>query len=167
MELELFTKNKQVPLTLLTILEEESGDRAFVNRSESGLKVFIVMNKISKKELEEFKGSVSVIYQNYEIPFMILKYKHMSFDMPLIPNTKVDNFTNFLTIYIIDSNGYILKEMRGLGLDQHLATQILSGIDSIQTLNKAMITECVERKIYPRYTMKDMLKGGVRQRFER
>ncbi len=138
-----------------------------MNRSESGLEVFIVMNKILKKELEEFKGSLSVIYQNYKIPFMIIKYKHMSFDMPLIPNINVNNFTNSLTIHIIDSNGYILKEMRSLGLEHNLATEILSGIDSISILDKVAIIEYIQRKIYPIYSMQDMLKGGLRQRFER
>jgi len=166
-ELEAYSINKQVPEKLLTELQKESGDRAFFNRSNLGLEVFIVMENISKHELKEFKNSLSLIYQDYDIPFLILKYKKMSFDIPLISNQNVHNNTNSLNIYIIDSQGYILKHMRNLGLENSLANAILSGLDSISMLRQEAIMEYIMRKIYPFYSIQDMLKGGLRQRFER
>ena len=166
-ELEVYSINKQVPKSLLTELQKESGDRVFFNRSDLGLEIFIVMENISKHELKEFRDSFSLIYQNYDIPFLILKYKKMSFDMPLMPNVNVSSSTNSLNVYIIDTHGYVLKHMRNLGLEHTLAKEILIGLDSIATLSKEEIVTHVLNKIYPLYSMKDMLKGGVRQRFER
>ncbi|MCD4668067.1 MAG: hypothetical protein K8R44_05705 [Sulfurimonas sp.] len=166
-KLEAYSINKQVPESLLIELKKESGDRTFFNRSDLGLEVFIVMKNISKHELKEFKNSLSVIYQDYDIPFLILKYEKMSFDIPLFPNLNVDNFTNSLNIYIIDSQGYTLKHMRNLGLEHSLAKAVLVGIGSISTLSKEEISADIFNKIYPFYTINDMLKGGMRQRFER
>ena len=149
------------------MLEKETGDRTFMNRSEIGIEVFIVLNSITKKEQKELKSSLSVIYQNYEIPFLILKYKHMSFDLPLMPNTRVNTYTNRLLIYIIDSKGYVLKEQRILGLNESLADNIIAGINSISARTKEEIANIALNKIYPQYTMQQMLKGGIRQRFER
>jgi hypothetical protein len=167
MTTEIYIKNTQVPQPLLTLLKQASGDRAFFNRSETGLEAFIVLNGITKKELEEFNGSLSVIYQDYGIPFIILKYECMSFDMPLLPNLAVDNFASSLTVYVIDSKDYILKQIRYLGLEERLATEIHSGLDTVSMLRKEAIPEFVMRKIYPVVSRKDMLKGGIRQRFER
>jgi hypothetical protein len=146
---------------------EGTGERAFLSRENTGLTAYIVLNSITKHELNEFKSSVTVIYQNYEIPFLILKYKTMSYDMPLISSPGANSYTNSLTIYIIDLNGYILKDIRLLGLEDKLAKSIQSGYDSISSKSVEEIIYKVQTSIYPKYSYKDMLKGGTRHHFPR
>lgn len=165
MNLEILEKNKQVPQSMLSMLMEETGDRTFISRDDTGLTAYVVMNSITKHELKEFHQDVTVIYQNYEIPFVIFKYKNMSYDMPLIPTKNINTFTNSLTIYIIDSNGYILRQIRRLGLELKLAESIMAGYDFISRKSTEEVVHKITNSIYPKYSSEDMLKGGIRQHF--
>jgi len=93
--------NKQVPVSTLKMLSSEKGDRAFDTYRYGSLEIFIVLNNISKEEVKEFNGNFSIIYQDYQIPFIVLKYKKMSFDIPLINLIDFDTSNNMLSIYLL------------------------------------------------------------------
>ena len=162
---EAFEVGKVVPVTLRNELEKIEGERAFCSLGDGGINIFIVINKITKKELKEFAGSVSVIYQEYEVPFLILKYQNMSFDMPLRVSGSLGG--NAANIYIIDLKGYILKYMRLLGLNETLFSAIKQGVEFSGAMDQPTMWSIIQNTIYPKYSAADMCKGGIRQRFER
>jgi hypothetical protein len=163
--LQAFIKNKQVPIEFLDfLLEGGTSDRCFIDYA-AGFNVYIVLKDISKHELKEFEEDLSVIFQNFDLPFLVLKYKQMSFEMPLIPIEKIE-YSNVLVITIIDSNGFIVKHLRFLTLDFNLAFHIVEGFNSLSGKSKGDIV-LKASKIYKTHSSKYFLSGGIRQRFER
>lgn len=161
---EVYTVNRQVPKGLVDYLEKGSGERTFLRITESSINAFIVLNNITKNEIKEFKGDLSVIFQDYEIPFLTIKYKTISFNMPIINKDK-SYWTNILTVFVIDSKGYVLRQQRVLGLEKSLVDKIINGAESAARLSENEITRIVSTRIYPKYSNQDMCKGGIRQRF--
>lgn len=157
--------NKQVPVSTLKMLSLEKGDRAFDTYRYGSLEIFIVLNNISKEEVKEFNGNFSIIYQDYQIPFIVLKYKKMSFDIPLINLIDFDTSNNMLSIYLVDENNHILKSIRTLGLNSELMKNISNGYKNVAFKSKSQRFETVVNDIYPKLSPKDMCKGGIRQRF--
>jgi tRNA G10 N-methylase Trm11 len=164
-ELISYQINKVVPQPLLSQLQKVEGDRAFCSLGKDGINIFIVIEDISKKEFKEFKRDLTVIYQDYQIPFLILKYKTMSFNMPLTLNEPLEG--NATNIFIIEHNGYILKQIRRLGLNYELYTAIKEGSDFVKDVDKTTLITTVNNHIYPKYSGSDMCKGGIRQKFKR
>ena len=166
---ELFAVGKPVPEGTRSNLQKMQGERCFLTYSDAGLLVTIVLRSISKKEIEEFKDSLSVIYQEFEVPFLVLKYKKMSFDMPILPmeDMRFTKGANSLIIHVIDHNGFILKGIRLLGLDKNLAAHIENGINSVAHYSPERLADYITKNIYPKYSPRDMYSGGIRQRFER
>ena len=165
--MEIVKLNKQVPSHLLGELSKAQGERAFLSYGASGLEAYIVLSEITKSELKEFKGSLTVIYQDYEVPFVILKYKNMSFDMPIFPKEGVPEVGNHLKIFAIELNGYIAKGIRGVGIDMDLMSKITDGINFVSLLSLEQIGSMVQTQVYPKYSQEDMVKGGTRQVFRR
>lgn len=155
-----FEVGKKIPIEVG--LEKASGERAFAN-IDGSINVFLVLNNITKSEMEEFNGDLSVILQEYEVPILVLKYKSMSFDMPLLHGNISENILN---IYIVSFPGYILKHQRMLGLNDDFFEAVKTNIQSIDGMDEMSVYSIVNRHIYPKYSPKDMCKGGVRQRFE-
>ena len=161
-----FQVGKPLPEPIYSSLAKVKGERAFCSvNAGGGVDVYVVLDGISGKELEEYKGDVSLIYQDYELPFLVLKYKNDSFDMPLL---RQDNefFGNALTIHIVELKGFVLKSLRLLGLDEKMATVMKAGFESVLKKADADLLAYMP-KIYAKYTAKDMCSGGVRQRFLR
>lgn len=157
--------NQEVPASVLKMLSLEKGDRAFDTYRYGSLEVFIVLNNISKKEVKEFNGDLSIIYQNYKIPFIVLKYKKMSFDIPLINLIDLDTNNNMMSIYVVDENNHTLKNIKVLGLNPELMKNISNGYKNIALMSKNQRFEIAVSDIYPKLSPKDMCKGGIRQRF--
>lgn len=165
MQTEIVQVGKQVPPQMLKELSKANGERAFVTYTDNAMSAFVVLNGVQKHELKEFKGNLTVIYQDYEVPFMILKYKNASFDMPLAYHG--DFLPNKLNIYIIELNGYIVKHMRVLGLNETISSAMVKGIEKIKDLTLPMMMTKVQVKVYPLHTAEEMCKGGIRQVFLR
>jgi hypothetical protein len=157
--------NKQVPASVLKMLSLGKGNRAFDTYRYGTLEIFIVLNNISQQKVREFNGDISVIYQDYKVPFIILKYKKMSFDIPLVNLIDIDIDKNMLSIFVVDENSYILKNIKLLGLNSELMENISNGYKNIasNSINQMMYT--LHNEIYPKLSPNDMCKGGIRQRF--
>lgn len=162
---EAMITNQKVPASVLKMLSLENGDRAFDTYRYGSLEIFIVLNNISKKEVKEFNGDLSIIYQDYKIPFIILKYKKMSFDIPLVNLIDLNIDNNMLSIYVIDENNHTLKNIKVLGLNSQLMKNISSGYQKIALMSKNKRFEIVVNDIYPKLSPSNMCKGGIRQRF--
>ena len=165
MSLELLQVGKQVPPQMLSELSKVNGERAFVTYTDTSMTAFIVLQDIQKSELKEFKGTLTVIYQDFEVPMLVLKYKNASFDMPLTYHG--DFLPNALNIYIIELNGMILKHIRRVGLDENISSAMAQGIEKTKGLTAEQVLTKVSIKIYPFYTAEQMCKGGIRQVFKR
>ena len=162
---ELIQIGKQVPPQMLKELSKVNGERAFVTYTESSMTAFVVLDGIQKSELKEFKGTVTVIYQDFEVPMLVLKYKKASFDMPLTYHG--DFLPNALNIYLIELNGFIMKQIRVVGLDEEISSAMAKGIEKTKGLSSKEVLTKVSIKIYPFHTAEQMCKGGVRQVFMR
>ena len=164
-EPELITVGQQVPPHMLSELQKVNGERAFVTYTDTAMTAFIVLKDIEKFELKEFKGSVTVVYQDYEVPFLVLKYKKASFDMPLTYHG--DFLPNQLNIYVVELNGFVMKHMRVLGLDANISEAMARGIEKTKDLTLPQVMTKVQVKIYPFKSADDMYRGGIRQVFRR
>lgn len=169
---EAFQVGKQVPKSVLSGLSMVKGDRVFATNANSGkaLEIFIVMRNLLKKESKELKGPVTVIFQDFEVPFLVLKYNKMSFEAPLIDITEIDEEKNALTVYVIDEKNYILKSFRMLGLNHAIMHSLATGVkkfnQSYPTRYERIGTvNTVLPEIYSKYSIKDMCSGGVSQSF--
>jgi len=160
-----FQVNKRVPEEFALELNKASGERSFCDTQLGSLNVYIILDGISKSELKEIAEDVHVIYQDFGIPFLVFKYKNMSFDLPLFSKDG-KKIGNALTIYFIELNGYMLKHMRLLGLDEKMTQTINAGIASILEMKKEDIFQFA-RKIYAQKSPEEMTRGGVRQIFKR
>ena len=73
----------------------------------------IVMEGITKKQLKAFHGDLTIIYQDYEIPFLVFKYKKMSFEVPIIAhvdfNQKIS--ASHLCIQVVERKNHVLKSL--------------------------------------------------------
>ncbi len=157
---------KPLPEPLYGSLAAVKGERSFcVVNAGGGIDVYVVLNGISAKELEEYKGNVSVIFQDYELPFLVLKYKNDSFDMPMF-RQEHELVGNALTIHIVELKGFVLKGYRLLGLDEKMTAALKAGFDSVIAKASSDLLAYMP-KIYAKYSAKDMCNGGVRQRFLR
>jgi len=162
---ELIQVGKQVPINMLKELNKGSGERAFIVYTKSSMTAFIVLDNITKNEIKNHKGNLTVIYQDYQIPFLVLNYKNSSYDMPL--SYSGDFLPNKLDIFLIDLNGYVTKHMRSLGLDENITNSIAKGIERVKDMSLEMIFTKAQVSIYPQYSTEEMSKGGVRQVFLR
>lgn len=161
-----FQINKQVPEPLLSSLMKVEGERSFCTVNPAGgIDAYIILDSIQKSETEEIAGNVTVVYQDFDIPFLVLAYKNMSFDMPIFKQEH-KLMGNALSIYLLELNGYILKDQRVLGLDENMINSIRSGIESMKQKPNESLLPFVQ-KIYQKYTPEDMKKGGIRQVFRR
>jgi len=160
-----FQIGKKVPSEFAKELDKASGERAFCDTQLGALNVYILLDGITKSELKEAAEGLHVIYQDFGIPFLVLKYKSMSFDLPLFSKNE-QPVGNALNIYFIELNSYALKHMRLLGIDEKMTSIINAGIESTLGMEKADILQFA-RKIYATKTPGDMTKGGARQIFKR
>lgn len=101
------------------------------------------------REINEFNGSLAVVFKDLTVPFLVLKYKETSFDMPFFPAKKSGNITNELNIVVIEANKFKIKAMRTLGLNMDMAEAIAGGINFINTLSKQDVINTVRTQIYP------------------
>jgi len=163
-----FQVNKQVPEEFLVELNKSSGERSFCTIINNALSAFVILQGITKDELKSVAEEVHVIYQEFDIPFLILKYKGMSFDMPLFvhKDDSDEEIGNALTVYFIELSGYVVKHMRLLGLNDDVMRCIRRGIESIKRdgLSRSDIF-LKAQKVYSQKTPEEMLRGGVRHIF--
>lgn len=158
-------KNKQAPRELLDLfLAGPQIERAFCSTDNGGFDVFIILKNITKRELKEIEGDLSVIFQDYELPMLILKYKNMSFDLALQGKLPDGNAMRIITV---EMKEHIIKHSRLLGLSEELTTNIRKGMKFTEGMSAKDILYNLRNKIFPKYSPKDMCKGGVRQRFEK
>ena len=160
-----FTVGKQVPEFLLRALKRQRGDRAFCSVGDSGTDIFLVGLNFSDKEIAEVSGELEVIFQDYEVPFLVLKYKNISFDIPLRGIEGEPLGGNALRIYLIEENGYILKNMRLLGLNDEITDLVRKGASFTDKMDEASMNQIVLSRIYPKHSPREMTEGGVRQLF--
>lgn len=151
---------KPLPEPWYSSLAAVKGERSFcVTNTSGGIDVFVVLDGISAKELDEFKGSLSVIYQDLELPFLVLKYAKMSFDMPLLKQEKALS-GNALNIYVVELKGFILRSYRVLGLNENITAHIKQGFESV--LKK---TGCNAVRYYETNVCKIHTSGYVQGRY--
>ncbi|WP_418181371.1 hypothetical protein ACNSOL_11770 (plasmid) [Aliarcobacter lanthieri] len=163
---EHYQVGKQVPPNFLKNIESSNEERNFLSFNEHGLTACIILNNITKEELKEYQGNLTVIYKDLALPFLVLKFKDSSFEFPIFPN-KALSVSNKLTIMFIELNGFILKHNRMLGLEMELVNALVEGVNFTNTLTKEQAQSIVSNQIYPNYTAEDMCKGGIRQVFRR
>ena len=153
-----YAVGKQAPQEIVNQLSQLQGDRVFLGFSESGSPTaFIVIRNIKKWEVNDKKGDLTLIYQPFKIPFLVLSYKKSSFEMPI--TKKIEG--NALAIILIDENGYIVKNLRMLGVEPKIIEAInkkVKELGSVQLMHG--VTE-----VYNQYSAEEMLKGGMRQHF--
>lgn len=163
---EHYQVGKQVPPTFLKSIENSKVERNFLSFNEHGLTACIILNNITKEELKEYQGNLTVIYKDLEVPFLVLKFKNSSFEFPIFVNESL-TVSNKLTIMFIELNGFILKHNRMLGLEMQLVNALVEGVNFTNTLTKEQAQSIISNQIYPKYTAEDMCKGGIRQVFRR
>lgn len=163
---EHYQVGKQVPPNFLKSIESSNEERNFLSFNEHGLTACIILNNITKDELKEFQGNLTVIYKDLEVPFLVLKYKNSSFEFPIFSNESL-SVSNKLTIMVIELNGFILKHNRMLGLEMELVNALVEGVNFTRALTKEQVQSIISNQIYPNNTAEDMCKGGIRQVFRR
>jgi len=164
--LERYKINKQVPPGLLEELKKTNEERTFLTYDGKGITAYIILKDITRNELKQYTSNLTVVYKDLEIPFLVLKYKENSFDIPIFPNESLE-IANKLDILIVDLNGYILKSYRRLGLNMNITNAIAAGINFVNTLTKKQIISIIQNQIYIKYTPEQMHKGGIRQVFRK
>jgi hypothetical protein len=163
---EHYQVGKQVPPNFLKSIENSKTERNFLSFNEHGLTACVILNNITKNELKEFQGNLTVIFKDLEIPFLVLKFKDSSFEFPIFSNESL-SVSNKLTIMFIELNGFILKHNRMLGLEMELVNALVDGVNFTNTLTKEQAQYIISNQIYPNNTAEDMCKGGIRQVFRR
>lgn len=163
--MELVQVGEPAPAKLAAELDKAPGERAFCAMNPGGwMDAYIVLDSITSGEAKEFAGSLSVIVQDYEVPMLVVKYKKMSFDMPLFGTPPCGNVLN---ITVIDLRNYIVRHIRHMGLSDEVMAAIRSGMAAVEGMDEISLWAIVQNVIYPKHTPDDMLRGGTRQRFER
>lgn len=166
--MEKFELNKEVPPTLKeSLIRAGMGDRAFLDYRDGNINAYIFMSNITKGELKEFNGSLTVVFKDLTVPFLVLKYKEASFDMPFLPAQSNGNITNELNIIVIEARDFKIKSMRKLGLNMEIVEAIAEAINFINTLSKQDVFNIIKTQIYPTISPDEMHKGGIRQVFRR
>ena len=163
---EHYQVGKQVPPNFLKSIESSNEERNFLSFNEHGLTACIILNNITKDELKEYQGNLTVIYKDLEMPFLVIKFKDSSFEFPIFSNDSL-TVSNKLTIMFIELNGFILKHNRMLGLEMELVNALVEGVNFTNTLTKEQAQSIISNQIYPNYTAEDMYKGGIRQVFRK
>jgi len=128
-----------------------------------GLALFLILKNVNEKELELFNGGLSVIFQDFEVPFLILDYKQiMTFSTPL--RYKGELKRDFLTVFVVEQNGYIVKSIKQMKMKPKLMNLIRETVEKSTKLN--IVTHCAKvHEIYERLNNKAITKNGVKQNF--
>lgn len=159
--IQAFETNKPISKELKAVLSIENENISFVNFEKDGrLVAYLTESNIN---IEKMKKGVSIIVQDYDVPFLVIKYDDDTvYSMPiLLPDEGLSTVKNSLTILAIEKNDYILKNIRTVGLSEEIMKGIVSGLMGISHLKGKEDISIAVNNVRSRYTNTDMCTGGV------
>lgn len=144
--------NSPLPMEEQRTLSKVHGDRAFLDFNNGIMCAYIVMSNIRENEIETASSTVEVksIFVD-EVSFMRLDYKSFDFDMPISHQEHGDKIGNALNIFLVEENGYILKDMRIIGLSDDVMLHIRRCKET-PFANDPIAFQAKVEKIFGKYT---------------
>jgi len=157
-----FTVEKIIPQEDLSRMQKINDDSVYIEGSEKLTLIQIIIQGITKKDMKAFKGDLTIIHQDYDVPFIVLKYKGMRFEVPIAFGTHEKVNTSHLCIQVVERKNHVLKLISNIELNEQIATKIASSkyITDGPLPNMYSLMVGID-KVYTE-NFKNMSQGGTR-----
>jgi len=150
-----FSVGHKIPNEIEVILKKDSSPLNVLFIS-GNIDMFIAFDDFYDEDIISFNGVFNVLYQEFNLPFLILNFDKFTLDIPFtsIPET----FGNLVNLYFLNKDGYILKGFRVFSLDIKIYKALLIKSKEVSTYSSEKNTEIIQ-EVYKKYDLQGICKN--------